>query len=90
MSGSETTRDHTLFPEGQADARQGGAEVQPSRFRPVYRKLSIEEYSLQDAIKSKAAEMERLFNTVKSGRYRSLAFTALEESVMWAVKEITS
>jgi len=33
-----------------------------------------------------------LHNTVKvkSGRYRALSLTALEEAVMWNVKELTS
>ncbi len=75
---------------GEPDARQGDAEVKPSRFRPRYRALSDEEKALHDAIKTKAAEMEALFGQVKPGRYNSLAMTALEESVMWAVKELTA
>jgi hypothetical protein len=31
-----------------------------------------------------------LFDQVKAGRYRSLGITALEEAVMWTVKELTS
>lgn len=75
--------------EGQPDSRQGDATVKPSRFRPVYRALTTEEKELHDEIKSKAAELESLFERVKPGRYNSLAITALEQSVMWIVKEIT-
>jgi hypothetical protein len=77
--------------EGVPDARQTGEVDMPtSRFRPRYRALTNGEKALHDAIKDKAAELEALFETVKAGRYRSLAFTALEESVMWAVKELTA
>ena len=75
--------------EDQPDARQGG-DITPSRFRQRYRQLSEEEILLHDAIKNKASEMEALYNRVKSGRYRSLAFTELENSVMWVIKELTS
>ena len=76
---------------GQPDARQSmDPAMQPSRFRPVYRPLAPAEKALHDAIKNKAAEMEALIEQVKPGRYRSLGITALEESVMWTVKELTS
>lgn len=65
-------------------------DIKPSRFRPRYRALSPEEKQLHDDIKNKAAELEGLFNQVKDGRYKSLAFTSLEESVMWVVKELTA
>ena len=45
---------------------------------------------MHDAIKAKAVEMEDLFNQVKDGRYKSLAITDLEKSVMWIVKELTA
>ncbi len=78
--------------ENQPDARQAaeGEQVQLSRFRPRYRHLSDDEKALHDAIKTKAAELEALFEQVKPGRYRALGLTALEESVMWTVKELTS
>jgi hypothetical protein len=77
--------------EGAPDARQSDdtAEV-VSRFRPKYRALTDEEKSLHDRLKAKAVELEQLFEEVKPGRYRSLGFTALEESIMWTVKELTS
>lgn len=77
--------------EGQPDARQSADVAEPvSRFRPRYRALTDDEKALHDAIKTKAAELESLFDQVKAGRYRALGFTALEEAVMWTVKELTS
>ena len=46
--------------------------------------------AMLERVKSKAAELETLFEAVKPGRYRSLGLTALEEAVMWAIKELTS
>ncbi len=77
--------------EGQPDARQSADVAHPvSRFRPTYRALTDDEKALHDQIKSKASELEALFEKVKTGRYRSLGMTALEEAVMWTVKELTS
>lgn len=77
--------------EGAPDARQSTSTTEPvSRFRPRYRALTDDEKALHDELKSKAAELEALFERVKPGRYRSLGLTALEESVMWTVKELTS
>ena len=77
--------------EGQPDARQSDKVDMPvSRFRPRYRALTDDEKTLHDDIKNKAAELEVLFGKVKSGRYNSLAMTALEQSIMWVVKELTS
>jgi hypothetical protein len=75
--------------EGQPDERQAG-DIRPSRFRPRYRALSEDEKALHDALKTKAAELEALFEMLDAGRYQALAFTALEEAVMWAVKELTA
>lgn len=76
---------------GTPDARQSmDPAMQPSRFRPVYRPLTDAEKALHDIIKTKAAELEVLIEQVKPGRYRSLGITALEEAVMWTVKELTS
>jgi hypothetical protein len=77
--------------EGTPDARQSTDTAEKvSRFRPRYRALTDDEKALHDAIKAKAVELEDLFNQVKPGRYLSLGFTALEQAVMWAVKELTS
>lgn len=77
--------------ESAPDGRQSESAAEPiSRFRPRYRALTDDEKALHDALKAKAAELEALFEQVKPGRYRALAFTALEESVMWVVKELTS
>lgn len=76
--------------EGTPDARQADTAIPVSRFRPRYRALTDVEKELHDAIKDKAAELEALFAQVKPGRYNSLAITALEQAVMWVVKELTS
>lgn len=76
--------------EGQPDGRQADTAIAVTRFRPKYRALTDEEKALHDALKDKATELEALFNKVKDGRYKSLAFTSLEQSVMWIVKELTS
>jgi len=77
--------------DGATDARQSADVTMPTtRFRPKYRALTDAEKALHDEIKDKAAELEALFERVKPGRYRSLGLTALEEAVMWTVKELTS
>jgi len=77
--------------EGKPDARQSDEVAHPvSRFRPTYRALTDDEKALHDALKTKASELEALYAKVKPGRYNSLAITALEQSVMWIVKELTS
>lgn len=75
--------------EGKPDGRQADTQIPVSRFRPRYRALTDDEKALHDAIKAKAEELEQLYDRVKGGRYRALALTALEESVMWVVKELT-
>ena len=80
-----------MFLRGAPDGRQSDSVSEVvSRFRPRYRALTDDEKALHDALKSKAAELEELYERVKPGRYRSLAMTSLEESVMWVVKELTS
>ena len=74
---------------GAPDERQAG-DIAVSRFRPRYRALTPHEKELHDAIKAKAEELEKLFEAVKLGRYRALSLTALEEAVMWNIKELTS
>ena len=77
--------------EGKPDARQSGDVNMPtSRFRPRYRALTDDEKVLHDALKDKATELEALYAKVKPGRYNALAITALEQSVMWIVKELTA
>lgn len=77
--------------EGAPDGRQSADVTMPtSRFRPRYRALTDDEKALHDEIKTKAAELEALFERVKEGRYRSLGMTALEQAVMWTVKELTA
>ena len=77
--------------DGKPDARQSNDQQMPtSRFRPRYRALSDAEKQLHDDIKAKATELEALYEKVTPGRYRALGITALEESVMWTIKELTS
>jgi hypothetical protein len=76
--------------EGPTDGRQSDEQIPVSRFRPRYRALTGEEKALHDELKDAAAKMEALYATVKPGRYNALAITALEQSVMWIVKELTS
>ena len=76
---------------GTPDARQSDKiDEAVRRLRHRYRALTDDEKALHDAIKSKAAELEALFERVKCGRYRSLGPAALEEAVMFIVKELTS
>lgn len=65
-----------------------------SRFRPTYRQLTEKEIEHIQAIKTLALGLETLINkplenSSGSGRYHSLALTALEECVMWATKAIS-
>ena len=77
--------------DGPPDGRQSNNVPEPvSRFRPRYRALTDDEKALYDQIKDTAAELEALFAKVKPGRYNALAVTALEQSIMWVVKELTS
>lgn len=77
--------------EGQPDDRQSQDVALPlSRFRPKYRALTDDEKALHDDIKAKAVELEALYAKVKPGRYNAMAITALEQSVMWIVKELTA
>ena len=76
--------------EGKTDGRQADTAISVTRFRPRYRALTDDEKALHDEIKAKAEELEQLFGRVKAGRYASLAITALEQAVMWIVKELTS
>ena len=76
--------------EGKPDTRQSDDVDHPvSRFRPRYRALEPDELALHDQIKDAYAVVEELIMRLQAGRYRALALTALEESCMWAVKELT-
>lgn len=60
-----------------------------STFRPVYRDLSPEEKELSNSIKTKAEELEALYHKLPQSRFKSIAMTKLEESVMWIIKGLT-
>lgn len=76
--------------EGKPDDWQADTKIVVSRFRPKYRALDPEEKQLHDEIKEQAVKLEELFAKVPAGRYASLAFTSLEESVMWIIKQLTA
>lgn len=78
--------------EGAPDARQAteGEQIQISRFRPRYRVLSDDEKAIHDDVKAAFEAAEKQVERIKPGRYRALALTALEESCMWAIKELTA
>lgn len=78
--------------EGKPDGRQSDDITHKvSRFRPTYKALSPEDKILHDTIKIKAEELCDLIEQAKrDGRYTALAVTALEESIMWAIKSLTS
>ena len=76
--------------EGTPDTRQSDQHIPTTRFRPRYRALTDGEKALHDDLKAKAEELERLILKVKPGRYQSMSLTALEESIIWAVKELTA
>lgn len=58
------------------------------RFKVARPYTSEPERAIKTAIIHKAVEMEALFNQVKQGRYRSLAFTELEAAILWIMREI--
>lgn len=60
-----------------------------SRFRPNYN-LSDDQKQLMENVRAHAELLEDLIEQAPNGREKSLAFTKLEECVMWAVKGITA
>ena len=63
--------------------------TESTRFRRAYRALAADEEDLILGIKEQAEVLEGLLAQAPQGRYTALALTALEESVMWAVKSVT-
>ena len=55
---------------------------------PPYRALTQTEVALRDQIRANAQELEGLYGLLRGGRYHALALTTLEESVMWAGRDI--
>lgn len=77
--------------EGASDERQSDdPKLATSCFRPRYRALSADEMAQHDALKTAYEAVWRLAVQLPPGRYRALALTTLEESCMWAVKELTA
>ena len=77
------------YQDGKPDARFDPA-APVTRFRPRYRALTAQEQAQHDAIKAAAAMLEALYDKIPANQYQSLAMTALEQSVMWAVKSLTA
>jgi hypothetical protein len=69
---------------------QQGNHTMSDTFRKEYRQLSPEISSRILDIKAAAEDMEIQLLRLEAGRHRSLAITALEESVLWAVKQATT
>ena len=63
-------------------------DARRTAFRPVDRELSEGEQEVREAIYKQAEALEATYRLVQPGRYRSLALTSLEESIMWIVKEL--
>jgi predicted RNA-binding protein with EMAP domain len=78
--------------EGKPDERQTDFDdpLVTSRFRPRYRALSKDELAHHDQIKAACEKLEELIEELPDGRYKSLALTTLEESCMWAIKQLTA
>lgn len=77
--------------EGAPDTRQSNdVAMRVTRFRPRYRALTDAEKALHDDIKDTFEQVEQLIEKLSDGRYKSLALTALEESCMWAIKQLTA
>ncbi len=62
--------------------------AKPNPFRPVYRELKVNEQQIVDNIKTKAFELLQMYPV--GVRETAIAITKLEESVMWAVKGVTT
>lgn len=80
------------------DAPSWGPSGPPAKinvFRKVYRQLNENEKAYLEALKDKAQELYDLIDMgcpmqeVPRSREKSLAFTNLEQAIMWAVKDIT-
>lgn len=59
-------------------------------FRLNYSPLTEDNKAKIKTIKEKAAELLSLYNELPNSRYKSLAVTELENSVMWIAKELTA
>lgn len=88
-----------IYENNKTDARQGEGQKPLGTFRKRYRQLSPEDIAHHDAIKDTAedllAKVNAAYDAMRYGdndiaRCRALAKTKLEESVMWAVRGLTS
>lgn len=74
---------------GQMVDSAGDQRVVNNVMRHGYRVLTDTEKAQMQAIKDKGLELWELIDSIGASRELSLAKTAAEESVMWAVKHIT-
>jgi len=85
---------------GQADVRMVLENDEcPSVFRPKYRKLSDEELALMNNVKAVASRLYDVMDVAYQAKFddtapicreHDIARIKLEESIMWAVKGLTS
>jgi hypothetical protein len=61
-----------------------------NRFRKDYRPLTPEETQARADLILLAEQMETIIDGMKEPRYKALALTHLEETVMWAIKSLTA
>ena len=66
------------------------AESNPDVMRMEYRPLTADQSAQILAVKGNAASLYGFLGTLGQSRELSLAKTKLEESVMWAIKHLTS
>ncbi len=65
-------------------------DARETTIRPIDRELSEDEQEIRNAIYEQVEALEAKFQKVPPSRYRTLALTRLEESVMWIVKGLAS
>jgi len=78
--------------EGLALVRSAVDQLEWALMQLPRRALTADEARVADEIdeiKAKAGELEDVFKRVREGRYKSLAVTSLEQSVMWIMKGLT-
>lgn len=79
-----------IHPSRLSDSMEAYRASENHVFRVKYREMTDFEKRTMEELKSRAYWLLcHIEAHIPDGRYKSLAKTALEESVMWAVKEIT-
>jgi hypothetical protein len=79
-----------IHPSRLSDSMEAYRASENHVFRNKYRELTEMEKRVMEELKSRAYWLLcHIEAHIPEGRYQSLAKTALEESIMWAVKELT-